>query len=377
MYKPDYTTARKDIGFRWYVNATYYTLLDIANLTLRDFNTNPDAGIELFRGEHRQAIKDIFGEEVGIPAISTPSISYGHINGLGVELIFPDGNGEANYAHNKNSLDGYIEILKSKRGIDFSKEGMAPFYIKYKERLGKAYPHEKVEFKYGYEGPITTAYELLDSNVFYDLYDEPEKFKEFLKYLTESIITFTRFHSEMNGQPKFKEDKAELCDDVAAMISPAMWEEFVLPYWHQYFIGITDGRRRVHCENLSAGHMYLLEKALLSNYDPGISEKLNPEIIYKNTRVPFGWRMGSFHLKNLNLTEIADWVYKAVSDGASCIFTILEKDMIDDTTVKKVQAFIKACETAEKMINEGADAESIGELVSGEGRKKFWVNWPK
>ncbi|HHY23700.1 MAG TPA: hypothetical protein GX527_05605 [Clostridiaceae bacterium] len=376
MYEPDYNTERKNAGFSWSANATYYTLLDISGISLKEFNINPDAGIELFKKEHREAIREIYGEGVGIPGISTPSISYGHVNGLGIELIFPD-DGEVNYVRDSKSIDEWIEILKLKKGIDFSKEGMAPFYLDYKSKLEKAYPGESVGFSYGYEGPITTAYEIRDSNVFYDPYDEPEKFKEFLEHLTDSIIDFVKFYSRENAQPAFSRISAGMCDDIAALFSPSMWEEFILPYWNKYYSGLTSGKRCVHCEDLTEGHMYLMEKVALSKYDPGISHKLSPEIICKNTRVPFEWRMGSFHIKDLEVNEIEDWVYKAVADGTSCVFTTIVDDMLDDDTVEKVKIFIKSSKNAEKMLKEGISREKIGDMVSYEGREKFWNLWPR
>ena len=166
-----------------------------------------------------------------------------------------------------------------------------------------------------------------------------------------------------------------MCDDIAAMFPPSIWEEFVLPYWEQYFRGITSGKRRVHCEDLTVGHMYLMEKAFVSAYDAGISYKINPEIICENTRVPFYWQMGSFQLKELNSNEIEDWVYKAVGDGASMIS--LENDMIDSVTVEKVKTFIRVCMKVEKLLNEGATRERIADLVSHEGKERFWKQWSR
>lgn len=102
MKTPNYSTARKNVGFTWYANTSYYVLLDISGITLKDFNINPDAGIELFKEDHRRAVKEIYGTEVEVPAITTPKISYGHINGLGLELLFPD-KGEVNYIREKKS----------------------------------------------------------------------------------------------------------------------------------------------------------------------------------------------------------------------------------------------------------------------------------
>lgn len=374
MYKPDYKVERCNAGFNWYVNSTYGPLLDITGITLKEFNLNPAAGIELYKKENHQKIVEIFGEDVGLPSVGTPSISYGHINGLGHKLVFPE-KGEVNYAHNEKSLDEYIEMLK--KDIDFSKQEDAPFYIDYKNKLQEAYPDERIEFRYSYEGPLTTAYELRGTNAFYDPYDDPDNFKEFLKVLTNSIIEFIRFMRRTNGNSEFDMSTFKIYDDIAAMFSPSMWEEFVFPYWEQIYCAFNSGKRMLHCEDLSPAHMYLLEKIGLVNYDPGISHKLNPEIIRDGTRVPFGWRMGSFHFFDLTVDEVRDWVFKAVSDGASYVFAYIETRMTDEPTVKKVKAFIEASKYAKKMLAEGASRQQIGQCVSENGKIKFWAHWPK
>lgn len=374
MYKVNYECARKDAGFRWYVNASHYTLFDLTGITIKEYNLNPVVGVELFSKKNRKLIVEIFGEEVVLPGVATPSISYGHINGLGFDLVFPEG-GEVNYKQKEKSLDEYIDILQS--DIDFSINGHAPFYIDYRDKLKEAYPDEKIGFGYSCEGPLTTAYELRENNVFYDFYDQPEKLKEFLKHLTYSIIKFRQFQARVCGLPEFKTEGYGLYDDVAAMLSPSMWEEFVLPYWELYYSELTNGRRMVHCEDLTALHMPFLENACIIDYDPSISHKINPKIIRDGTRVPFRWRMGSFHFPNLTVEEVRDWVFQAVADGASCVFTIIESNMTDDLTIEKVKTFIESCKLAETMIDEGLTREQIGCCVSEKGRTKFWEYWPR
>ncbi len=357
MFVDKYATARDKAGFRWYAYATYYTLLDITGISMKEFNTGITAGIELFKGRNREKVREIFGEGVGLPAVSTPGISYGHVNGLGLELIFPEG-GEVGYSHEVKTLDEYIGILA--RDVDFAKEGMAPFYMEYRDKLKEAYPEENDGYNYGSEGPVTTAYELRGMDVFYDPYDQPEKYRKFLALLTDSIVKFNGFRSSVNGQPCFSSRGAGLCDDVAAMFAPSMWEEFILPYWEQYYSGLTDGERRVHCEDLTAAHMPLLEKAGLDVYDPGISPKLNPEIICAGTRVPFEWRLGSFHLKRMETDEVEKLVYKAAGNGASCVFTVIEAGMTDDATAGKIRRFVRACRKVESMLENGVDRKQIG-----------------
>jgi hypothetical protein len=89
MYKPDYNKLRDEAGFNWRVESNYYSLMDFINIPLKELYKSPKAMIELFR-KGTGPLKDIFGDDVREPCLSTPAISYGHVNCLGAELLFPD-----------------------------------------------------------------------------------------------------------------------------------------------------------------------------------------------------------------------------------------------------------------------------------------------
>jgi len=51
--------------------------------------------------------------------------------------------------------------------------------------------------------------------------------------------------------------------------------------------------------------------------------------------------------------------------------------VLDPDTVAKVKAFKEAASNAKDMLDKGVSREEIGKLVSAEGRKKFWAQWPE
>ena len=132
----------------------------------------------------------------------------------------------------------------------------------------------------------------------------------------------------------------------------------------------------MHTEDHTYKTMKFLEDAKITYFDPSISHKLNPILIRDNCRIPFGWRMGSFHFRDLSVTDVKDWVYKAVEDGANKVFTHITKLMHDDATVLKVKAFHEAAVNAKTMFDAGATRDEIGKLVTADGRTKFWDKWP-
>lgn len=361
--KPNYETLRAETKFHWFVGSSVDALLELTGIPNKEFLLNSDVGIELYR-RGRPMLREMFGEDVNQTGLTTPPISYGHINCLGAELIFPDG-GDVNHSKPFHTLEEGVKCLKEKMDIDFATAGMAPFYIEYRRKMSEAFDGEPCGLWFNHEGPITTAYTLRGNDVFYDPYDNPELFKEFLRLEVDSIVKFNHFNY------------GGMCDDVAAMFSPSMWPEFVLPFIDQYYRGITTGTRTAHIEGLTGNHLPYLEEIGLVDYDPSISPKINPKIITERCRVPFGWRLGNIHYHNMNCRDVSDFVFQAVADGASSVWTNVGATMCNPETVKKVHAFIDAAKQAERMLDEGAGRDRIGECVSDEGKKKFWDHWPE
>jgi len=376
MFKVNYETARKEAGFTWDVKVYIYSLMSLADITLNELNESPTAGIEIYKDKYFNQMKEMFGDYVIRPNTSTPPVSYGHINFIGVPLVFPKHEGEVNYEHQHKSLDEWIKILKN--NVEFkemTKEGQ--FFLSYKEKLQQAYPDRNIYWNMSYEGPITTAYELMDTEFFYGLFDDIEKTKEFLHILTLNTVEYTKFHHRVNNIVEFNKEGHGICDDIASMISPDMFEEIVLPYWDMYFNGVTSGKRHIHTEDHTYKTMKFFEQVNINTFDPSISPKLNPQLIRDNNRVPFFWRLGSFHYNDLSVQDVKDWVYKAVEDGASNVFTGITHIMLDPDTVAKVKAFKEAASNAKDMLDKGISREEIGKLVSTEGKKKFWAHWPE
>ena len=87
--------------------------------------------------------------------------------------------------------------------------------------------------------------------------------------------------------------------------------------------------------------------------------------------------MGSFHYCALSAQEVEDWVYQAVADGASYVFTHVAEIMNDPETVTKVRALIHAARQVEQMLQQGATRARIGERVTPAGQERFWDHWPE
>ncbi len=370
---PDYERLRRDAGFSWSAGSTYLALLEVTGIPIREFNLNPDVCIGSYR-LGRPLLWGVFGEDVRLPGVATPPVSYGHVNGLGSRLTFPEG-GEVAHEHIYDSLEEGVAALQ--KPVDFARAGMAPFFLEFREKLQRAFPDEPVGFSYGLEGPLTTAYELRGDGFFYDLMDKPDLVKRFLELVVDSILEFHRFRCAVLGAPAVNPSAGGLCDDLASMVPPRLFPEIVLPAWERYYRGVTAGARRAHVEDLRPEQLPFLEDIGLVWYDPSISPKLNPRLIAERCRVPFGWRLGNFHYHNMSPQDVEDFVFQAAADGASSVFTYVSATMTNEATVKKVRAFIRAAKEAKRLLDAGAPREALRERVSPEGREKFWALWPE
>jgi len=369
---PDYEKLRAQTPFSWFVGASYSALLRLTDIPIKEFNLNPAAGIEVYR-KGRPLLREMTGPDVALPALATPPVSYGHIHALGAELIFPE-DGEVNHSTLYPSPEAGVRRLK--QPIDYAKVGLFPFFLDYREKLQAAFPGETVNFSMGYEGPITTAYTLRRDDFFYDPYDNPRLTKEFLHLIVESVLDYCRFLARLNGRPVIEPESAGICDDISSMIRPEMWPEFVIPYIDQYFSGRTSGTRVAHIEDLRPEQLHFLEDLGLVYFDPSISPKINPKILDEKCRVPFGWRLGSFHYDSMSCQDVQDFVFQAAADGACKLFTYVADLMCQAETLPKVHAFIATCKTVSDMFQNGATRADVAACVSPSGKQKFWAHWP-
>jgi hypothetical protein len=369
--RPDYSAAREQAGFTYSASSSQGALREITGTPIREFNLDPGPCIEAYR-RGRPMIREMFGEGVSLPGVTTPAISYGHVNCLGSELLFPEG-GEVAQTHIYDSLEQGLEALR--QPVDFAATGMAPFYLEFRERMQEAFPGEPVGFSFGLEGPITTAYEVRGDGFFTDIFDGLDLVQEFMQALTDSILGFHRVICAVHDRPVINPNGAGMCDDLSSFVPPRLFPNVVLPYWDQYYSGMTTGRRTAHVEDLRAEQLPFLEEIGLTWYDPSISPKLNPQIIAANCRVPFAWRLGSFHYREMTCRDVEDFVFQAAADGASAVTTNVAETMCNSEGVAKVHAFIGAAKEAKRLVADGCSRGEIGQRVSAEGKQKLWDAW--
>jgi hypothetical protein len=352
---PDYATARQKAGFAWHVGVAPGAYMALTGVPIRDYFLDPAACIEIYR-KGRPLAREMFGEEVILAGPSTPAISYGHVNGLGSELCFPEG-GEVAHTPIHGSLEEGIAALGTP--VDFARAGMTPFYLDFRRRLQEAFPGENVGFSFALQGPITTAWELRGHEMFTDLMEYPDLMEEYLRKVTDSIAAYHHFRCGVLSLPVISPERAGMTDDVAAMVPPKLWGRLVLPAWERYYRAMTTGLRHAHVEDLRPIQLPFLEEIGLGKYDPSISPKLTPQLVAEGCRVPFMWRLGSFRYREMTEQDVEAFVFDAVAGGASEVFTVAAAEICHAEGAVKVRAFIRAAKEAKQHLDADADRRSL------------------
>ncbi len=369
----DYTALRDNTPFTWSVGSTVTALIKLTGIRYRDYFLDFETNVRMYQ-EGEKKLAQLF-EGFPMPQMVTPAISYGHVNCLGAKLFFPD-DGEVGVHHICHSVQEGIDLLKSKRGCDLSKEGMFPFYKEFAEKLRAAFPGRSVRFGFGVEGIITTAYELLGDRIFTEIYDEPEATLEFLDLLSDSINDYSAVLCRNDNDPPYPNSEgAYMADDIASMIPDSLWPEFVLPFWEKYYRFRTTGKRNIHIEGLLPNQLKFLEQARIERFDPSISPMLTPAIIEKTCKVPFMWRVGSFHFPQMSKKDTADFVWLAAADGASNVHTYIAGDTLDPETVEKMYIFRETAQKVQKLLAEGTPRAEFIKFTGYSDSAEYWDNW--
>jgi hypothetical protein len=155
------------------------------------------------------------------------------------------------------------------------------------------------------EGPITTAVMLMGPDFLVLPYDNPEIAHRFLSFCTESALNYADTISNYFGQPIVPGEKW-IPDDFAGMFPPALFEEFVIPYWDRMYKGLKATERHLHSELLRKEHLHFLKELNIKTFDPSADQYVTPEILAEYCPCDFTLRIQSWEIINLSAAELEE-----------------------------------------------------------------------
>ena len=324
----------------------YHDLIPyIAGITEKQFYMDAEKCADAWQASE-DALQVYFGAYCPTRVPGAAPLSYGHLVSIGAPYTLLE-DSEPNIKPFAKDIDEALYMIKQARGTDFGAHEMCRHYIEVNRYLQKRFPSRNIPplSGYGFEGVVTSAVLMRGQDVFVDMYEEPEKTREFFCLLNESIIDFCFWSSRMNGQEPVSSFGSYLCDDFAALIPPKLWEEFVTPFWDRYYSARSTGSYRfLHCEGLSKAHLSHLRFAKISRFQPSVSEKLTLDDVSEMLDIPFDWLLYAWKVTNMSDDEIREWVDTTVKAGIFKIRTQIGKYAWMTGKQDRILAFMKAFE---------------------------------
>ena len=125
-------------------------------------------------------------------------------------------------------------------------------------------------------GPIPAAYALAGANLFLWMATDPDRVHRLMSIVTESHIRCIRFFDELMGRSVHH--PVAMGSDTAEMMSPAMYREFVVPYylrvWDEF-----EGTRGFHNCGRNEHLLDIIRDDLGINVNNGFGSCVAPEIV--------------------------------------------------------------------------------------------------
>ncbi|MHB9032939.1 MAG: uroporphyrinogen decarboxylase family protein, partial [Anaerolineae bacterium] len=185
----------------------------------------------------------------------------------------------------------------------------------------------------GQEGPVTTAGLLSGQRFFEACLCDPPAAHRLIDLCTNLNISWYRAEDQALGT---HHRVAGIADDYAGLLSPALWPEFVLPYYQRLCAELGPDGCALHSELLRETHLPLLHHLPLVSLNLGENQYLGPEQVARELPdVPFGW-----HLKAVS--EMQQGKHSSIKQRYRELVTCGVKHVLVELTVGTPPANVRA-----------------------------------
>ena len=320
----------------------------VAGIPEKDFFTDAAAMVRAW-GLANAWIEDTFHGRVPARVPTPAPNSYGHLVCLGAPLRYSE-TAEPNISPAANSLDEAIEMLRAARDMDFTAQPIFRQYAEMSRAVREVYPECGKISGLGFEGPVTSCALFRGMDFYYDVMDEPEKSCAYLRLMTESVVAFRRQLALYNGQDDLPaRGGGALCDDLASMLPPSLWDSMVIPFWNQYYEGTTlSPSRFLHCEAATPAHLPYIEKAHITHYQPSVSPKLTLRDMAAHVHCQFDWLLYAYQVTEMDDAQIDVWLREAIAYHPMAIRTQIGSYAVKAGKVDRIAAFVDIAEALSK-----------------------------
>ncbi len=265
-------------GVSWRVSVAPEVLTEYAGTTLRAYYTDPETML-VTQERARERFLELYDVDVTRPHVAVPA--YIGAAALGAHIQYPE--------DSSPMLADQGRVLADERAVlalQPADPAGDPNFRRMEDirQFMARRTTGPVPISAGQEGPVTTAVLLRGERFLEDLYGAPQLAHRLLEVVTDTFLAYVHHAQELNREPG---GAVGIADDFAGLISPAMWPEFVAPYWERIFVELGPGRRVVHSELMRPQHLRFLDEMKVDHFDPGADQYLTGPLIRQQTAIPF------------------------------------------------------------------------------------------
>lgn len=193
-----------------------------------------------------------------------------------------------------------------------------------------------------FQGVLNNAMRLRGQDIFFDMEDDPDFVKWLLNHIYETTLAVAKLVQQRQRESGFPIDQFSSSNCVVNMISPEMYEEFVLPFDMKYAAGFL--RYGVHTCNWDAGpYLAKIRKIEKIGY---LDMGMDTDMVKAKELFPGARRAVLYSpvkIENLPLDEIRADFEKIRRDLGPC--DIILADVETTAPDEKVQAIVAAADS--------------------------------
>ncbi len=318
-------------GVRWHLAIPPEVTTEYAGTKLGPYYSSAQACVET-QVRAREILRSLYGVDIGQPGLPVPA--YVGVASLGAHLVLPDDHPPM-VANQGRVLADRKAVWELRPALPEESEWLGR-YAEIRDDMGRLLGKPPA-MGAGQEGPITSAVLLRGDQFFLDVLDEPEVAHHLLGVVTQTYISFVRHVRRINGQEEG--GAVGIADDMAGMLPPSLWPEFLVPYWERIYQELGPGRRSVHTELLRPGHLHFLTEMKIDSYDPGNDQYLEvTDVAHLVDVMNVSWNLYTVRdMLNGTPESVRDTYEAAVRAGMKSIMT----ELCRRTPQENIRAFVE------------------------------------
>lgn len=283
-------------------------LCELSGVTPYEMHT--DVGAMIKAADAARPLAERLGVTPPVPHLY--GMSYCQISTLGCRVVNGPGLKEPWV---EPCLQRPEDIDRLREPEDYLSRGIVPERLELARQLKARRPDAATHIGHDYEGPVTTAALMMGGPAFFMLpFDDPARAHRLLEFCTRTSLNYCRAIRQAQGKP-FGGGPAGIPDDFGGMFRPAMFGEFVAPYWDKLYAGLSATRRHLHSELLREGHLPFLAALKIDDYDPSVDQYLPPETLKRACPVPYGLRIWPSMVRDHSAEELVAIYRRYAADG--------------------------------------------------------------